>query len=137
MPRQLPSPTEHQEQVALLSWWRAQHPSMERLLFAIPNGGARHVATGKSLKAEGTRAGVPDLMLAAPRGCHAGLFIELKRRHGGRVSPAQSAMLSALALAGYAVAVCHGWDDARKTIEAYLAGGKLPLKTEKSGGHNV
>lgn len=37
------------------------------LLFAIPDGGRRDAVTGAHLKAEGVRAGVPDMFLAVPR----------------------------------------------------------------------
>lgn len=119
-------PSEHEEQVALFRWWKLQYPKQERLLFAIPNGGAREAITGSRLKAEGARAGVPDMLLALPTGRHAGLFLELKRRHGGKVSPAQIAMINELARAGYAVAVCYGFEEARSTIVAYLAGEAIP-----------
>lgn len=47
-------------------------------LFAIPNGGARHVATAVKLKREGVRKGVADLHLLAARKGYHGLFLELK-----------------------------------------------------------
>lgn len=119
-------PSEHEEQVALFRWWRLQYPRQELLLFAIPNGGAREPITGSRLKAEGVRAGVPDMLLAMPAGRHAGLFLELKRRYGGKVSQPQIAMLNALARSGYAVAVCYGFEEARRTITAYLAGEAIP-----------
>ena len=43
--------TEHQEQVQLVRWFRASHPSV--LIFAIPNGGYRSRVTASRLKAEG------------------------------------------------------------------------------------
>jgi hypothetical protein len=48
--------------------------------FAVPNGGNRSAATGALLKATGTRAGVPDLVVLFS-GCHA-LFIEIKATSG-------------------------------------------------------
>jgi hypothetical protein len=35
--------TEHQEQVAVITWFRYQHPKFAKCLWAIPNGGARHI----------------------------------------------------------------------------------------------
>jgi len=49
------------------------------LYFAIPNGGDRHIAVAAKMKAEGVRAGVPDLMVLAdgvPR------FLEVKTSRG-------------------------------------------------------
>jgi hypothetical protein len=64
------------------------------MLFAIPNGGARHKAIAGKLRAEGVRAGVPDICLPVPRGEYHGLFIELKRPKGGHVSEEQEAWIS-------------------------------------------
>lgn len=118
---------EHQEQVALCGWWKLYAHGRgvpESLLFAIPNGGRRDAVTGARLKAEGVRAGIPDLFLAVPRGVWAGLFIEMKRRRGGRASPEQQAMHACLAASGYRVSVCRGWDEARAALEAYMGAPK-------------
>lgn len=114
---------EHQEQVHLMQWWALAHKLFgipEQLFFAIPNGGERNVIVASKLKAEGVRAGVPDLFLAVPHGAFSGLFIELKKTKGGRVSPNQTLMLEALKTRGFATAVCHGWIEAKTTIETYL-----------------
>ena len=50
------------------------------------------------------------------------LYIELKRRDGGRVSTEQTAWMEALARQGYKTALCHGWDAAREEIQRYLGG---------------
>lgn len=118
-------PTEHSEQVALVEWWSmyARWKSLPAsLLMAIPNGGARNAITGAMLKAEGVRAGVPDLFLAFPAGGLHGLFIEMKRARGGATSTAQKIVGELLSRAGYGVAVCHGWQDARDTVIRYMEG---------------
>lgn len=82
----LPVPTEAQEQITLFSWAAVQAIPELALLYHIPNGGSRHKAEAARLRAEGVRSGVPDLCLPVPRGgCH-GLYIELKRLRGGRLS---------------------------------------------------
>lgn len=74
------------------------------------------------MKAAGVKPGVPDMFLPVAReGCH-GLYIELKRRDGGRVSTEQTAWMDALARQGYKTALCHGWDAAREEIQRYLGG---------------
>lgn len=116
------SATEHQEQVALLRWWRLFPGKEEAQLLAIPNGGKRTLAMAAWLKAEGMTKGVPDLFLAAGRrGCH-GLWIEMKRADGkpSDVRPEQKAMLQRLREAGYGTAVCFGWKQAADAIEQYL-----------------
>ena len=114
--------SESREQQALFRWWdmyRSQCPAA--LMFAVPNGGARSAVTGARLKAEGVLAGVPDVFLAFPAGGLHGLFIEMKRAKGGATSTAQKIVGEILSRAGYGVAVCHGWQDARGCIEQYLA----------------
>ena len=123
--------SEHNEQVALMDWWRlscAAFGMREEILFAIPNGGLRNRITGAKMKAEGVRAGVPDLFLAVASMGYNGLFIELKQEHAGRTSSAQDAMLSLLEAQGYRTAVCHGWHNAAFTIKAYLSAA-LPQNT--------
>lgn len=116
-------PTEHTEQVALFRWIayaRHGHPELHNC-FSIPNGGARTAVTGARLRDEGVRPGVPDLFLAYPgAGGYLGLFIELKRAHGGRVSPEQQEWITRLQGAGYCVMVCHGWIEARDAICDYV-----------------
>lgn len=90
------------------------------LLFAIPNGAHKSLPARMKFKAEGLRPGVPDLFFAYPHKGHNGLFIEMKRRRGGRVSDEQKAYIKALQESGYAVAVCHGCDEAFDKLRIYL-----------------
>ena len=116
-------PTEHAEQVALMRWAvdAAQEQPELILLFAIPNGGQRHRLVAAKLRAEGVRRGVPDLFLPVARGRHHGLFVELKRLRGGQVSPDQKIWLQVLAGQGYQVAICAGWEAARRVLVDYLS----------------
>lgn len=111
-------PTEHQEQVALFEW--AAHYRPLDVMYAIPNGGKRAIQTAAMLKAEGVKPGVPDICLPVPRGHYHGLYIELKRRRGGKVTREQQAWIEALMHQGYACAVYHGWDAARDVIIDYM-----------------
>lgn len=117
-------PTEHQEQVRFFLLARSYLPAhMRGLLFAIPNGGKRNIVTAMKLKREGVLAGVPDIMLAWHRLGYHGLFIEMKRKHGGTVSPEQRKMHEALRCAGYFVEVCHGADSAMRVLKWYMLSG--------------
>ena len=115
-------PTEHAEQVALIRWVAHAAPTQPELgwLFAIPNGGHRHRLVAAKLRAEGVRAGVPDLYLPVARGRWHGLFVEMKRRRGGQLSAEQKIWTQALVEQGYQVRVCAGWEAARDAILAYL-----------------
>ena len=115
-------PTEHQEQAALIEWCRSQWAVLPELsrLFAIPNGGLRNIVVAKKLKAEGSRKGVPDLFLPIPRGKYHGMFIEMKRAAGGRISVEQKDWIEFLEEQGYYTIVAYGWEHARIRIEYYL-----------------
>lgn len=116
------TPTEGMEQAKLFSWAHMQtyfYPELD-LMFHVPNGGSRGKAEAGRFRAEGVKAGVPDICLPVPRGQYHGLFIEMKRQQGGRVSPEQKAWLDKLQGQGYLATVCRGWEEASNIILAYL-----------------
>lgn len=115
-------PTEHEEQCAVMRWAEIiepLHPELA-LLFAIPNGGHRHKAVAGKLRASGVRRGVPDLCLPVARLGYHGLYLELKRAKGGRLSPEQAWWRAELERQGYYVACCAGARAAIGTISEYL-----------------
>lgn len=114
-------PSEHLEQVQLVAMVEAAYPREAAMLFAIPNGGDRNILVAAKLKKEGVRRGVPDMFLALPRGGWHGLFIEMKRRRGGVVSPEQAAYIEALRAQGYRAEVCKGCDEALEVLRDYLS----------------
>ena len=91
-------------------------------MYKIPNDGRRTRVNGAHMVAEGLKKGVPDICLPVARGGHHGLYIELKRERGGKVSPEQIAWIEALKNEGYVAAVCRGCDEAISLITGYLAG---------------
>ena len=99
-------PTEHQEQVAFVEWFRRQFPT--ELIFAIPNGGQRNVIVAKKLKAEGVVRGVPDLYVPSKK-----IWIEMKRQKGGSLSPHQKEIIMYLESIGDTVIVGRGFLDAQ------------------------
>lgn len=120
--RQIPS--EAQEQATLFSWARmklGKYPEL-RLLFHVANGGTRDPIEAKHLKDQGVKPGVPDLFLPVARGLWHGLFIELKRQKGGRVSDAQREWLTDLEREGYRAELACGWQEAAEIILEYLEG---------------
>lgn len=115
-------PTEGEEQATLFNWAAmksGRRPEL-RLLFHIPNGGERRKTEAVRFKAEGVKPGVPDLFLPVARGPWHGLFIEMKRQKGGRVSDAQKRWINSLLRQGYLAEVCFGWKEAADLIENYL-----------------
>ena len=115
-------PSEGQEQATLFQWAEARsfvYPEL-RLMFHVPNGGGRSKAEAGKFKMEGVKAGVPDIFLPVPRGKYHGLFIEMKRLRGGKVSKEQSEWIESLHRQGYAAEVCRGWQEAAELICGYL-----------------
>ncbi|WP_160688371.1 VRR-NUC domain-containing protein [Clostridium sp. C2-6-12] len=113
--------TEAQEQKFLFQWAgvaRQKYPELE-LLFHVPNGGKREKREAASLRKEGVKAGVPDLVLPVARGEYFGLYIELKV---GKNKPKEHQLkwIEDLKFQGYFVKVCYGWIEASEVIENYL-----------------
>lgn len=120
-----PIPTESAEQQCLFRWATMQGaawPELE-LLYHVPNGGRRSASEAGRFKAEGVRAGVPDICLPVARYPWHGLYIELKRRKGGRLSDEQTKWLARLEEQGYRAVRCDGWEAAAIEITRYLKGG--------------
>ena len=116
------NPTEAQEQTTLFQWaaiMAGKWPEL-RLCHAIPNGGSRNPIEARHLKEQGVKAGIPDIFLPCARGGFHGLYIEMKRRKGGRVSIEQKKTIIALREQGYRVEVCEGWEKAREVIKEYM-----------------
>lgn len=110
--------SESTEQITFIARVRHFHPNV--LVFAIPNGGKRDAREAARLKHEGVVAGVPDLMVALTKPPYSGLFIELKRTDGGRVSEAQKLIHDKLRKAGYLVVVAYGVEDAYSAFLDYV-----------------
>lgn len=122
---------EHQLQCACVRWFAYQHPELNGLLFAIPNGSYRSKATAGKLKAEGVVAGVADLILLVPKyntyayfggemtlSYHA-LCIEMKTAKG-RQSPEQHEWQAKVEEKGYRYAVCRSLDEFMAVVNGYL-----------------
>lgn len=112
---------EHEMQVSLFQWAAyntVKYPEL-KLMFAVPNGGARNIVVARKLKAEGVKRGVPDIFLPVPRGTHAGLFIELK---AGKNKPTleQKEWAQGLMSMGYHVVLCYSWEEAVERIKTYF-----------------
>lgn len=120
--------TEHQEQVAVVRWFRLQYPRLRGCLFAVPNGShlaGTPVQRAKKMqraKAEGLQVGVSDLFLMVPKGPFAGLWIEMKREKysPSDVSEEQRAFIALAKDQGYQACVCGGAKAAMATIAGYL-----------------
>lgn len=101
MPLPIPIPTEMQEQIALckyLDYIHADywHTANER------KTGARQ---GAMLKRMGVKSGIPDIIVLP------NIAIELKRRHGGKVTDSQKQWHSIFIAHGWNVIIGYGAED--------------------------
>lgn len=110
---------ESNNQIAFVRIFRAEHPELRSVLFAVPNGGARNRKTGAILKAEGVVAGVADILLLVARGGFHGLAIEFKTAEG-RQSPTQKEWQQEIEKQGYRYALVRSADEALDVAEEYL-----------------
>lgn len=122
-----PVPSEGYEQATLFHWAKMveyKYPEL-RMMFHIPNGGSRGKAEAARFKAEGVKAGVSDIFLSVPSGSYHGLYIEMKRQRGGRVSQEQKDFQTDASEYGYKCCVCHGWEEAKNEIINYIESGRV------------
>lgn len=110
--------TEHDLQVSCLQWLRLAHP--EIFHYAIPNGGYRTAKTARAMRAEGQRAGMPDIHFPIPRNGYASLYIEMKNGKAGKLSQAQKEVHEILRKNMNKVAICRTFDDFKKEIKDYF-----------------
>lgn len=83
-----------------------------------------HIASESKSKSQrirnaqmGLKKGLPDFIIVTPTKV---LFVELKRKTGGRVSPEQTAWIAAFNGAGCPAAVCKGFTEAKEWIECQM-----------------
>lgn len=121
-PEQLAKSGSEAAQQTALFCWAALHinkyPVLE-LMFHIPNGGTRHKAEAGRLKAQGVKAGVPDICLpVASLGYHC-LWIEMKAGKN-KQSAEQRKWQDSLTLQKHLVLVAYTWEKAVEYITYYL-----------------
>ena len=115
-------PSEEQEQAAVMEWVTIMCPQMPELkwMIHIPNGGLRSKSEAVRFKRLGVKAGVSDLFLPVARGGFHGLWIELKRQHGGKLSAEQKEWLDGMMQEGYYAVRADGAEQACDIIYKYL-----------------
>lgn len=114
--------TESEEQIALMTWCKRneeKYPGLD-MIFHIPNGGVRNIRTASRLKLEGVKPGIPDLFLPVPNEKYNGLFIEMKRRKGGRLSDNQRKWIERLKKQKFEAVKVNGSSEAIKIIKSYF-----------------
>ena len=104
-----------------VTWFRLQYPSIGRLLFAVPNGGARNAREAAIMKGEGVTAGVSDLILLYGAGEYNALCIEFKTPgKSSRQTPIQKEWQALAEAHGNKYVVCRSLEDFQQIIQAYI-----------------
>ena len=110
-------PSEHEEQIKLIVWLKRKnlihHHSPNGMMAVSYAEGAKH-------KRLGTSSGFPDLILPYARKSAHGLFIELKRVYGGKLSESQLFWRDFLLKEGYAWFEAKGCGHAKQIICEYF-----------------
>ena len=105
-----------------VGWFRLQYPAVGKLLFAVPNGGARSRTEAAIMKAEGVTAGVTDLILLLGRGGFNALCIEMKTTdRRSALSNAQIEWRSLAITNGNRHVVCRTFEEFQSEIRWYMA----------------
>lgn len=116
---------EHEEQVALFEYvdlkLLKKYPFLDKLLFAVPNGGHRSKAQAGKLKAEGVRSGVSDTVLLYPsRGFH---YLTIEMKYGtNKQTDDQKKFEKRVDEHGGLYQVCYSSKDALGVLMWYLKG---------------
>lgn len=127
----LTKPLEKEVQVAAFEYMQAIIvPDLGRALsdfaFAVPNGtmlagsAKQRAQYMNSLKAQGFKVGVSDVMLALPRAHFHGAFIEIKRDAKSPVSIEQMNWLALMEQVGYWTRLARGLDETLFVLRAYV-----------------
>lgn len=109
--------SEDQFQAACVKWFDETFYNHRRMLFAIPNGGARDGRTASILNATGVRPGVADLCLVLPEGKV--VWIEMKLPNG-RQSPDQVSWEAMLDEREHLYLVVRSMEDFKQLILQFL-----------------
>jgi hypothetical protein len=108
--------SERQEQLRVVKWLNENGIAF----YHVPNGGKREIREAVMFHQMGVIAGVPDLcILGAMDGYH-GLYIEIKRQNGGKLSAAQIRWGKILTEKGYLWKEGKGADECIKIVRDYF-----------------
>jgi hypothetical protein len=114
---EVPQSSEADEQKVLVEWLEFYRVRF----FHPPNGGWRHIATARAMKALGVKSGVPDIIITSrsPVATWArGIAIEMKTAKGGVTSTYQRAWHAALREDGWEVFVAKGAEAAIQYLKS-------------------
>ena len=118
--------SEHDQQAALVQWFKLKYPKYADCIIAIPNGswlnGKGRFALMNKLKKEGLKPGASDLFIAVPKGDKHGMWLEVKD-YGKTlcsVSKEQQEHLDLMIEMGYEGVWGSGFDILKSAVETYM-----------------
>lgn len=101
--------------------WLDSHPVTAGRWWHPDASAWRSSSQARWAKILGMKAGIPDVLVCAPPHLEGrtwgGLALELKRCHGGRLSPAQRHWLEVWSSLGWFAVVCRGSEEATELLE--------------------
>ncbi len=152
-------PLEKDQQAALFEWMEYVRVPVSRggykgsltqewlpltdVAFAVPNGTSiagtpkQRAMYMASLKKQGFKPGVSDIVVPYPTVAYHGLFIELKREKSSPVSDAQVEWRDLMRRLDYRAEIAVGFDTAKAIIEEYLAGTYRTVSRSSGAGMMV
>lgn len=121
--------SEHNQQVAVVDFWKWQYSEYADCLVAIPNGTflsgtkIQRAIQMKNLKREGFKPGASDLFFTVPRGTFHGMWLEMKdvNKTEKSLSTAQADHLELMEKMGYFACWAAGADAAIEYINNYMS----------------
>ena len=126
--KQKPSHIESEMQRSCKRWFDLQYPKLSRLLFAVPNGGARNAREAAIMKGEGVTAGVADMILLIPRNGYGCLCIEFKTKDG-KQSESQKLWQADAEAHGNKYVVVRSVEQFVSEVRQYLGGRNVTNRT--------
>lgn len=108
--------SELHEQIKLVTWMTKN----AIVFYAIPNEGKRTYGAGILAKKKGLQKGAPDLCIPMARHGYNALYIEMKRKVGGRLGDEQRYWLEVLTKEGNLALMAKGFEEAQQIVIDYL-----------------
>lgn len=118
-------PSEHDEQVVVCKWLDL----LGVTYYAVPNGSNKSLTAQRKFKAEGLKAGVPDMVILLEGG--RSVYIEMKRVKGSTTSKEQKEWQERLRVLGFSAHICKGASEAIKAIESHFPETKRNISTKQ------
>lgn len=115
---------EHHLQSLIFAYTARLLPDLRKYMFAIPNGGQRHIAVAVKLKHEGVTSGVYDIFISLPNIVKHGLYIECKVGDN-KLTENQIKFSQLMEEVGYTCRECRSLDDFEDIVRDYFGLDKL------------